>query len=103
VPGSTYLLTWDLFKEGRLVEEIARTRGISPVTVISHLATMYERGELVDISPWASAETMDMVQGALSLFEEPYELKEIFEHFNQRFSYEAIRFAIADARRNKRP
>ena len=102
VPGSTYLLSWDLFKSGRTVEEIARNRGISPITVVSHLATMYERGELVDINAWASPETLDMVQGALSLFEEPYQLKDIFEHFDQRFTYEAIRFAIADARRNKR-
>jgi len=102
VPGSTYLLTWDLFQQGRPIEEIARLREISPITVISHLATMYERGELVDISRWASPEALDLVQGALDLFEEPYQLKEIFEHFGQRFSYEAIRFAIADAKRKKR-
>ncbi|MBL7797531.1 MAG: DNA helicase RecQ [Saprospiraceae bacterium] len=102
VPGSTYLLSWDLFQQGKPVEEIARLREISPITVVSHLATMYERGELVDISPWASPEALDLVQGALSLFEEPYQLKEIFEHFEHRFSYEAIRFAIADAKRGKR-
>jgi ATP-dependent DNA helicase RecQ len=102
VPGSTYLLTWDLFKQGLPVEEIARRREISPITVISHLAVMYERGELVDISRWASPEALDLVQGALGLFEEPYQLKELYEHFEQRFSYEAIRFAIADAKRTKR-
>jgi ATP-dependent DNA helicase RecQ len=101
VPGSTYLLTWDLFKAGKAIKEIARIREISPVTVVSHLATMYERGELVDIETWASPETLDLVQGALSLFEEPYQLKEIYEHFQQRFSYEAIRFAIADAKRKE--
>ena len=101
VSGSTYLLTWDLFRQGKPVEEIARLREISPITVVSHLATMYERGELVDISRWVSPEALDLVQGALSLFEEPYQLKEIFEHFEHRFSYEAIRFAIADAKRKK--
>lgn len=102
MPGSTYLLTWDLFRQGLPVEEIARQRGVSPITVFSHLAVMYERGELVDISAWVSPEALDLIQGALSLFEEPYQLKDIFEHFNQRFSYEAIRFAIADAKRKKR-
>lgn len=101
VPGSTYLLSWDMFKAGHSLEEIARQRDISPVTVVSHLATMYERGELVDIHHWASPEALDLVQGALHLFEEPYQLKDIFEHFNHRFSYEAIRFAIADAKRKK--
>lgn len=102
VPGSTYLLTWDLFQRGMPVEEIARRREISPITVISHLAVMYERGELVDIGQWASPEALDLIQGALSLFEEPYQLKDIYEHFAQRFSYEAIRFAIADAKRKQR-
>jgi len=102
VSGSTYLLTWDLYQQGKPVEEIARLREISPITVVSHLATMYERGELVDISHWASPEALDLVQGALGMFEEPYQLKDIYEHFNQRFSYEAIRFAIADAKRKKR-
>ncbi|MEQ1746020.1 MAG: RecQ family ATP-dependent DNA helicase, partial [Saprospiraceae bacterium] len=101
VPGSTYLLTWDLYKQGRTVEEIARQRELSPITVVSHLATMYERGELVDINKWATPEALDLVQGALHLFATPYQLKEIYEHFEQRFSYEAIRFAIADAKRRK--
>ncbi|MFN0013495.1 MAG: DNA helicase RecQ [Saprospiraceae bacterium] len=101
VPGSTYLLTWDLYKQGRTVEEIARQRELSPITVVSHLAAMYERGELVDISKWATPEVLDLVQGALNLFAEPYQLKEIYEHFEQRFSYEAIRFAIADMKRRK--
>lgn len=101
VPGSTYLLTWDLYKAGKPLDEIARQREISTVTVISHLAILYERGELIDISRWATPETLDIVQGALPLFEEPYQLKDIYEHFNQRFTYEAIRFAIADAKRKK--
>ncbi|MCB9333640.1 MAG: DNA helicase RecQ [Lewinellaceae bacterium] len=101
VPGSTFLLTWDLFKAGHPIQEIARLREISPITVISHLATMYERGESVEISDWVSPEALDLIQGALSLFEEPYQLKEIYEHFQQRFSYEAIRFAIADAKRTE--
>ena len=101
VQGSTYLLTWDMYKAGRPINEIARAREISTTTVVSHLAVMYERGELVDFSAWASPETLDFIQGALHQFEEPYQLKEIYEHFEQRFSYEAIRFAIADAKRKK--
>ncbi len=101
VQGSTYLLTWDLYKAGKSLDEIARERGISPVTAVSHLAIMYERGETVDFSAWATPEALDLIQGALPLFQEPYQLKDIYEHFGQRFSYEAIRFAIADSKRKK--
>lgn len=102
VQGSTHLLTWDLFKKGLPVEEIARQRNLSPTTVVSHLCAMYERGELVDYKYWISEEELDILKGALPLFEEPYIMKDIFEHFNQQYGYEKIRWAIADARRGRK-
>jgi ATP-dependent DNA helicase RecQ len=101
VTGSTHFISYDLFKRGHLVEEIAELRGISTLTVLSHLATMYERGELIDLGQWVSPEECDIIQGALSLFEEPYQLKIIHEHFGERFNFDKIRFAIADFRRNQ--
>ncbi len=101
VTGSTQLVTWDLYKKGHLVEEIAEMRGVSTLTVVSHLATMYERGEMLDIRQWVSPEECDIIQGALPLFEEPYQMKAIHEHFNERYNYDKIRFAIADMRRGR--
>ena len=101
VAGSTYLQTWEMFKQGKSVKDIAAMREISPMTVASHLATMYERGELLDIRQWVQPEQMDIIQGALSLFSEPYQLKEIFEHFEGKFSYDQIRFSIADFRKQR--
>lgn len=101
VTGSTQLVTWDLFKKGHLIEEIAEMREVSTLTIVSHLAAMYERGEMLDIGQWVSPEECDVIQGALPLFEEPYQMKAIFEHFNERYNYDKIRFAIADARRRK--
>ena len=102
VAGSTYLQTWEMFKQGKSVKDIAAMRDISPMTVASHLATMYERGELLDIRQWVQPEQMDIIQGALSLFGEPYQLKEIFEHFEGKFSYDQIRFSIADFRKQRK-
>ncbi len=101
VTGSTHFISYDLFKRGHLVEEIAELRGISTLTVMGHLATMYERGELIDLGQWVSPEECDIIQGALPLFEEPYQLKVIHEHFGERFNFDKIRFAIADYRRNQ--
>jgi ATP-dependent DNA helicase RecQ len=99
ITGSTQLITWDLYQKSHLVEEIAEIRGMSTLTVVSHLATMYERGETLDISRWVSPEECDVIQGALPLFEEPYQMKAIFEHFSERYNFDKIRFAIADYRR----
>jgi len=99
VPGSSHFISFALFKQGHRVEQIAEVRGLSPITIMAHLTTMYERGELIDIQQWVSPEDCDMIQGALSLFEEPFELKAIYEHFEERFNYDQIRWAIADFRR----
>ncbi len=99
--GSSFYQSWDLYTQGHTIEEIAQERGLSAATVTGHLATMYERGELIDISQWASPEELDIVQGALPLFEEPYQTKAIFEHFEERMRYDAIRWAIADHRRKQ--
>lgn len=102
ISGSTYLQTWELFKKGNSVETIAGMRNMNPVTITGHLATMFERGELLEIRQWVLPEQMDIIQGALSLFSEPYPLKEIFEHFERKFSYAQIQFSIADYRKGSR-
>lgn len=102
ITGASQFLSYDLFKRGFSVEAIATQREISTTTVINHLATMYERGELVDIDSWVSAEECDLIQGSFPLFEEPYQMKAIHEHFGDRFNYDKIRFAIADFRRKNK-
>jgi ATP-dependent DNA helicase RecQ len=102
VQGSTSVISWEMYKKGIPVEEIALQRGISPTTVLSHICTLYERGEPLDIHHWISAEELDVLQGALALFEEPYVLRDIAEHFQQQYPYDKIRWAIADYRRRQK-
>ncbi len=99
--GSTQFISYDMFAQGKSVEEIATERGLSTLTIVNHLATMYERGELMKVDQWVSAEACDLIQGALPLFEEPFQLKAIFEHFQERYHYDEIRWAIADYRRSR--
>jgi ATP-dependent DNA helicase RecQ len=100
--GSSYLQTWDLFKQGHSVDVIAEKRNMSTVTITGHLAIMYERGELIELRNWVQPEQMDLIQGALPLFSEPFQLKDIFEHFAHRFSYSQIQFSIADFRKRRK-
>jgi ATP-dependent DNA helicase RecQ len=99
--GSTQFLSYHLFLQGMSVEEIAKERGFSTLTIANHLATMYERGELFNIDQWISPEVCDIIQGALPLFEEPYQMKPIFEHFSERFTFDEIRWAVAAYRRTR--
>ncbi|HAD11614.1 MAG TPA: DNA helicase RecQ [Saprospirales bacterium] len=100
ITGSTHYISYHMYQQGNTVEEIAQQRGFSPLTIMNHLATMYERGELLDISLWVSPEPCDIIQGALPMFEEPYQLKPLYEHFSERFNYDEIRWAIADFRKS---
>ncbi len=100
ITGSTHYISYHMYQQGKTVVEIAQERGFSPLTIMNHLATMYERGELLDISLWLSPETCDIIQGALPMFEEPYQLKPLYEHFSERFNYDEIRWAIADYRKS---
>lgn len=97
--GSSPLQTWELYRQGKSIEDIAEARGYATMTIMGHLASMYERGEDLDILEWVSPEVLDIIQGALPLFEEPYQMKLIFEHFKEQYSYDAIRFALAAQKR----
>ncbi len=76
-------------------------RGLAVATIHSHLATMYERGENLDIHQWVAPEEIDLIHGSLGLFEEPYSIKAIEEHFAQRFGPEKIRWALAEHKRRQ--
>ncbi len=95
----TFDITFDLFKQGKNVEAIALERGLSPTTIVSHLATVYERGGEVPIDKWVRAEELDIICGSLPNFEKPYQLSHIFDHFAGRYSYEQIRLSVAHAAR----
>jgi ATP-dependent DNA helicase RecQ len=96
VTGSTQIVTWDLFKNGSTIEEIAQQRGLSTMSIVGHLAFMYEKGEYLDLYQFVSPEELDIITGALPLFSEPYKIGDIYEHFEQRYPYDKIKFAIAD-------
>ncbi len=96
---STYQQTLDLFRDGHTIPEIAEQRSISPSTIMGHLAYCYEQGEDLPIEEWVGPEEIDVIVGALPLFEAPYKLTPLFEHFNQRFDFDKIRWALAAYRR----
>jgi ATP-dependent DNA helicase RecQ len=94
---STAERTFMLYAEGLTVEEIATQRGLSPTTIMGHLAEYYEKNDdgSLDINHFAAPEAIDLIVGALPLFAEPYRLRDIFDHFEEKFSFDTIRWALA--------
>ncbi|MBI1224086.1 MAG: DNA helicase RecQ [Bacteroidetes bacterium] len=95
IAGSTYLETFRLYKQGASVDEIAAQRGISPVTVFSHYAYLYEKGENINIWTFLTKTDAQRVANILQNMEPPYKLQEVFLALNEEVAYEKIRLSIA--------
>ncbi len=92
--------TLELLQQGMSIHEIAEKRFLSPVTVINHLAQLLENGENIDIHQFISAKELQTITAELPNFQEPYKMKEIYEYFDESFSYDKIRLAIAHYNKN---
>ena len=93
--GGTYLLTLQLYKQGLRPEEIAAKRELNEVTVYSHLAHLYEKGEKIDLGRYVSKAEIKRVISVLEHEEPPYKAKDIFEALNEEVAYYKIRLALA--------
>ena len=88
-------ISLSMFNQGLGPDEIAERRTLKVSTIWSHLIEEYQNGADLDIGRILSPEDIDLIGGALPLFESTPDLKPIYEHFKGHFSYEALRFALA--------
>ena len=94
-PGVTYKVTQKLFQDGHTVTDIAEQRQLSPATITSHLAKLFEEGEEIDLSAHISPEEVDIISGYLDVIKRPFVLKEIHQYFKKQYSFDKIKFGIA--------
>lgn len=92
--ADTYKATHQLLKDGLSVEEISHKRGLSPTTVYSHLAKLYETGAEIDLHQFVSKADIDAVRAARGKLNGTDKLKPYFEHFEQAMDYGTIRLAL---------
>lgn len=95
----TARISYNLYKEGKNVEEISEVRGFVVSTIESHLSTFVESGEL-DVLELMKRERLEPIL-------EKYRngltgLGEIKGELSDDFSYSEIKMALAHARRNEK-
>ena len=100
--GGTYLLTLQLYKQGLRPEEIAAQRELNVVTIYSHLAHLYEKGEKIDLGRYVSKAEIKRVIGVIEHEAPPYKAKTIFEALHEEVDYHKIRLALAYVSRRTR-
>lgn len=95
ITGATNLLTYDLYKKGVSIEQIAAERKMSPATIGGHLIYLYENGYPIDLMQLITDEEYQKVIAAIKdLKHDDISLKPIFEYLGGEIQYDKIRIAV---------
>ncbi|WPP50065.1 DNA helicase RecQ [Catalinimonas niigatensis] len=99
IKGKTYLETYTLLREGHSPEEIAGKRALNLVTIYSHIAYLYEKGEAVDISSYIADDEINEIAVAWRKIGKPDTLKDLFGYMEEKYPYYKLRLAISFIKR----
>ena len=86
--------TYEFYKQGYSVEEIAKIRNINPVTIYSHLASLYEKGADIDILSFLHVNELESIQNAVNELGH-LNTRELYVHMNEELPYYKIRLATS--------
>lgn len=98
----THLLSFQLHKEGKSVEQVSWIRNLKPSTIISHLLKLYQDGEQeIDVFKFVKVEELKIILEAVRDQGGSGTIKELYEALEERFEYHQIRFALAYLKRQQ--
>jgi len=97
---STYEETFDLIKQGLLLDDIAEIRKIAPTTIYSHLAKLILDGYPIQFSAYVEADQFEKIKEILPQFTDTITLKPIFDALNGEIEYGIIRMSLAYLEKN---
>lgn len=86
--------SFTMFMDGMTVPEIARERSLSERTIVGHLCSYVESGD-IDIEELTTFEVVDRVASFKAEHPEPVFLRTLHRHFNGTIPYPDLRFALA--------
>ncbi|MGJ8665141.1 MAG: DNA helicase RecQ [Patiriisocius sp.] len=91
---ATYERSFQLFKDGMSVENIAAKRGIQENSVYGHLQKIHELGTRIDLKQFISEAEISEVQKAKIALNDPDGLKTYFEYFEEKMPYYKIKLGL---------
>ena len=96
---STIEKSYELYKQGKNISEIAKERSLSEGTVSEHLLRYVESGD-IPLSDLVQAPKIQMIRAYMSQHPSSAKFRDIYEALNGVCSYSEIRFVMAAAGRN---
>lgn len=90
----THEQSYELFKQGKTIEEIAVKRGFKEDTIYSHLIKKHEEGEPIDLNQFINSEEIEMIHKAKDDMGEIEGLKQLFLHFDEQIPYWKLRLGL---------
>lgn len=95
--GMTFLETFEMYKAGMSLEEMAAKRSLNPVTIVSHLVKLYQDGQNIDLKQYiATYEYNQIIAEAMKLnIQKGDAIKPLFEALEGIYDYAKLRIALA--------
>lgn len=90
----TWLVTLNLYNEGKTVTEIAQKRGVTEKTIYKHLTECAKSGQ-VDAYQVIPEDIISKIVAYKKAHPQITGLKEIYEYYNGTISYEEIKLVLA--------
>ena len=98
--GETYLITYEYLLKGKEPKEIAEARGVAETTIYSHIAKLFEDGQLTSIEKYITSDEIHQIKEAKQEIEketgeELQQLKPLFLALEEKIGYGKIRIALS--------
>ncbi|MCD8406533.1 DNA helicase RecQ [Tenacibaculum dicentrarchi] len=90
----TTLETYNLYKEGFSIDEIADKRSLKAQTIFSHLSKLYLEGKDVNLDKFIDENTIKLISNAKKVLKNEPTLKPYFEFLGEKVPYEQIRIGL---------
>ena len=97
----TKLVSYNSYKEGVTIEDIATERKLKPSTILIHLVDCYLEGLEIDLAVFVTEDILLKVANAYKECEQPITMKPIFDFLEEEIQYNDIRVALAILKYNK--
>ena len=92
--SQSFYETYEFYKQGYSVEEIAQVRRIDPVTIYSHLASLYEKGADIDLLAYLKASDLERIQNAIRDLGF-VSAKDLYIYMNEEMPYYKVRLGTS--------